>query len=353
MQTLRMPPPPPPPSVAARSSRPATAPELEWPAASDVDVYSQEPTSPRNLAAREVLLELWQELCADSTDKGGSKRSCGRASKIAALLTRDRLLGLQHMSLQDASQRVGIGRTLFKKACRREGIDAWPVQAIRSPRRMEATSAQSRQAAAALPAQSPRGRAAASELMQVVHGMCREDTALPLQDELAMSTAACAEPAQSQWAAAERQHQQHQQQLLQQQSNADAAMAAAVAAAASAARLQCARRLALGNGEGAAGLPAPGPVSCAAAKPAAAGRVKLARPTPKNAAGARQCSRKELAQSISSSITRETLEVLTPGGALTLGNGRHPHTQWQTLARLVLYNALEYPMRQPGRGVSV
>ena len=41
-------------------------------------------------------------------------------------VTRSKLEALFHLPLQEAATHVGIGRTLFKRVCRREGIRQWP-----------------------------------------------------------------------------------------------------------------------------------------------------------------------------------------------------------------------------------
>ena len=45
---------------------------------------------------------------------------------LAAAVTRSKLEALFHLPLQEAATHVGIGRTLFKRVCRREGIRQWP-----------------------------------------------------------------------------------------------------------------------------------------------------------------------------------------------------------------------------------
>lgn len=47
-------------------------------------------------------------------------------SQMGLEVTRGQLEGLFNMKLRDAAKHIGVGRTLFKKICRRQGIVHWP-----------------------------------------------------------------------------------------------------------------------------------------------------------------------------------------------------------------------------------
>ena len=89
-------------------------------------------------------LSSHSDSCSDSEDspvsaghsssEEGSSRAKGEWSKstatqLAAELKHDDIAKLFGFSLSEAAQRAGLGRTLFKKVCRREGIEHWPGRA--------------------------------------------------------------------------------------------------------------------------------------------------------------------------------------------------------------------------------
>lgn len=54
-----------------------------------------------------------------------------KGGRFLSELTKEEILALQHMSVQDASRKLGVGTTSFKLRCRELGIKRWPFRDLK------------------------------------------------------------------------------------------------------------------------------------------------------------------------------------------------------------------------------